>query len=148
VLSGAVTWMAGQGPGDPVYKSVMLWTLTDIEPVGLALFAPPGDWLHALWPTAFAPTALLPTGAWIGAIVADGGPLLAQLTARSVAHASLLLVGVVILLSAGCLIRRVRRPAAVVVLGALVLLQGGLGLGRLAVSLSPHDVEILGLTPL
>src|SRR3954454_280360 len=31
--SGAVAWLASNGPLDPVYKSVMLWTLTGIEPV-------------------------------------------------------------------------------------------------------------------
>jgi hypothetical protein len=143
--SGAVAWLASNGPADPVYKSVMLWTLTGIEPVGLAVRAPLGGWLDACWPAIFAPPALLPASAWVGAVVSDGATLLAQLAARLVGHLAILSVGGALLLASGYRPRRGQRPGWRAVLAALVLLQGALGLARVALSLSPHEIEILGL---
>jgi hypothetical protein len=143
--SGAVAWLASNGPGDPVYKSVMLWTLTGIEPVGLAVRAPIGGWLDALWPALFTSPAPLPAGAWGGAIVSDGATLLAELATRVLGHGALVVVGGLLLLGSGYRVRRGERPGWRAILAALVLLQGGLGLARVALSLSPHEIEILGL---
>ncbi|HLH26570.1 MAG TPA: glycoside hydrolase family 2 TIM barrel-domain containing protein [Chloroflexota bacterium] len=143
--SGAVAWLASNGPADPVYKSVMLWTLTGIEPVGLAVHDPLGSWLAAVYPAVFAPPALLPGNAWVGAVVSDGATLLAQLAARLVGHLALLAVGGLVLLGSGYRPRHGLRPGWRAILAALVLLQGGLGLVRVVLSLSPHEIEILGL---
>src|SRR5688572_17492143 len=42
--------LATFGPGDPVYKGIALWTITRIEPAGLAVIEPLGGWLHTHWP--------------------------------------------------------------------------------------------------
>ncbi|HEY7064911.1 MAG TPA: glycoside hydrolase family 2 TIM barrel-domain containing protein [Chloroflexota bacterium] len=144
-VSGGVAWLASHGPADPIYKSVMLWTLTGIDPLGLAVRDPLGTMLHARWPVAFTEAGLLPTSAWVGAVVADGATLLAQLTARLAGHLALMAVGAGLLLASGYRPRRGPRPGWRVILGALVLLQGTLGMVRVALSLSPHELEILGL---
>ena len=45
------TWL------DPVYTHAALRSLADLHLQDLAVAGPPGDWLHAAWPGAFAESA-------------------------------------------------------------------------------------------
>jgi len=138
--AGLGSRLASLGPGDPVYKSVVLWTLTGVVPDGLAVSEPLGGWLHAQWSGVFASPALLPAGDWAAAVVADGGTLLAELVARVVGYSALLLVGAALLWAS----RRVR-GRWLLWLGAAILAQGVVSLVRVVAELSPHDWEILGV---
>ncbi|HZU07746.1 MAG TPA: glycoside hydrolase family 2 TIM barrel-domain containing protein [Chloroflexota bacterium] len=145
VASGLADRLAVLGPGDPVYKSVALWTLAGIDPVGLALGEPLGGWLHAQAASLFAAPAALPAGAWVGGVVAEGATLLAELVVQLAGYVALAAVGV-----AGLWLGRRKRCGGgrclwLELLAVLLLLQGVLGLARLLLALSPHDLETLGL---
>src|SRR4051794_20945459 len=85
-VGGLVDRLAALGPGDPVYKSVVLWTLAGIEPQGIAVAEPLGGWLHAHAGAIFAAPALLPADHWMDAAVADGATLLAELLTRTLGN--------------------------------------------------------------
>jgi len=141
---GLVDRLAALGPGDPVYKSVVLWTLAGIEPQGIALAGPLGAWLHFHLGGIFAAPELLPAGKWVGTAVADGGTLLAQIVTRALGCLAVMVIGGGLLLArrrAG----RLARPGWRELLAGLIVVQGALGLGRALGELTPHDLEILGL---
>jgi Glycosyl hydrolases family 2, TIM barrel domain len=141
---GLLDRLAALGPGDPVYKSVVLWTLAGIEPQGIAVVEPLGGWLHAHAGAVFAAPALLPADHWLSAAVADGATLMAELLTRTLGNLAIVAVGGG-LLFAPHRARRGWRLDWPTLLAGLILLRGALGLARLAAQLTPHQLEILGL---
>ncbi len=141
---GLVDRLAGLGPGDPVYKSVVLWTLAGIDPQGIALAGPLGAWLHAHFGTTCAAPELLPAGKWVGTAIADGATLLAQILTRVLGCLAIIEVGVGLLFVRRRAWHR-RRPGWPELLAVLIVVQGSAGLVRALRELTPHDLEILGL---
>ena len=100
-------------PLDPIYTSAMLLTLGGIEPRGLALAAPIGDWLHAAWPNLFESPSLVAPVAWASAVVEPGATIASRWLCGMVADACVIGAGLVAL-------RRGRAHAVWLVVGAIV----------------------------
>lgn len=72
-------------PVDPVYGGAGLSVLGGIEPRGLAIAGPAGNWLHGLLPSLFGDPTLVADGAAISALVDPGITVLARLLAAILA---------------------------------------------------------------
>lgn len=147
--AGAAATLSGHVPFDPVYTSTMFLLLSDVQVAGVAVAAPAGDLLHALWPTVFAAPALLADGAWASAVIEPGASVIARGIATLSADIAYLALGLLIIEAAPAALRWCGRwprwPGWLTVFGAL--LQAHIVVNHLIDEpISLTDLEAAGVT--
>ncbi|MBI3978465.1 MAG: hypothetical protein HY331_09800 [Chloroflexi bacterium] len=145
----ATSWLADQfvrlAPINRIYAQAMVDMAGTVAPMGLAVPAPFGSWIHAVFPFLFVSAEEAVAHRWVSAVIAPGSTLPARLLVSAVADVLLLAAGLGMTVVGTSAWRTARQAPALVAAGLTV--QSVVVASTLDTPLTAQHLEAIGVLP-